>query len=182
MHKRQASPLQCSNFICTKVLRKDLLVAARDSEPPLEQDDAGWYFTKRPVCENRHRLPDVKLLDVIGDRSPPLIATSLIAVRYDFVLLGWRRHFRPRPFLRCLSTVHRTKRPGPQYCITCRLPSFHPSVHTRFSRFIPPTCRVHIVAGTYYRLLLPLFYLRELQSPTSKCVPTVSKYRVNSVL
>jgi hypothetical protein len=57
MRKTPTITLKCTNRDCREVLREDLLVAAKGSEPPIEQDNAGWYFITCPRCGNPYRLP-----------------------------------------------------------------------------------------------------------------------------
>lgn len=49
--------LQCDKPGCGGVLRENLLAPAKASEPPVERDDAGWYFIKCPACASPYRLP-----------------------------------------------------------------------------------------------------------------------------
>jgi hypothetical protein len=49
--------LNCDKRDCSGVLRENLLVPAKESEPLIERDNAGWYFIICPVCSAPYRLP-----------------------------------------------------------------------------------------------------------------------------
>lgn len=57
MRSKPTITIKCANRDCKEVLREDVLVAAKDSEPPIERDNAGWYFITCPMCGSPYRLP-----------------------------------------------------------------------------------------------------------------------------